>query len=256
MKNRYGNRSSQTETGCDRTRAYQSWGLQQSHVPSCQRTTLAVLARIHRFIQVKDGVRTAEGCEGVTGAIIRACIRVGGRPGGHAGALGGAVTLRWARERKLSDQRTEEKPLAGPGGASLQGICGCALTARSVQTGAYVRRVEWLGAGLGRTSLATASSVADAYRRAERVSRPAREKNRRRRVLVVRSARPDRSALSSGKPGYAPSPASPARRRWRRSGRTEDDSTPRRTSGLEWRSRPRHGGGGRPPAPGFPRPGR
>ena len=29
------------------------------------------LARIHRFIQV-DGVRTAEGCEGVTGAIIRA----------------------------------------------------------------------------------------------------------------------------------------------------------------------------------------
>ena len=30
-----------------------------------------LLARIHRFIQV-DGVRTAEGCEGVTGAIIRA----------------------------------------------------------------------------------------------------------------------------------------------------------------------------------------
>ena len=29
------------------------------------------LSRIHRFIQV-DGVRTAEGCEGVTGAIIRA----------------------------------------------------------------------------------------------------------------------------------------------------------------------------------------
>ena len=32
---------------------------------------LFTLARIHRFIQV-DGVRTAEGCEGVTGAIIRA----------------------------------------------------------------------------------------------------------------------------------------------------------------------------------------
>ena len=30
-----------------------------------------LLTRIHRFIQV-DGVRTAEGCEGVTGAIIRA----------------------------------------------------------------------------------------------------------------------------------------------------------------------------------------
>ena len=33
--------------------------------------TADALARIHRFIQV-DGVRTAEGCEGVTGAIIRA----------------------------------------------------------------------------------------------------------------------------------------------------------------------------------------
>ena len=36
-----------------------------------QPLTRIILARIHRFIQV-DGVRTAEGCEGVTGAIIRA----------------------------------------------------------------------------------------------------------------------------------------------------------------------------------------
>ena len=35
------------------------------------RFLMYALARIHRFIQV-DGVRTAEGCEGVTGAIIRA----------------------------------------------------------------------------------------------------------------------------------------------------------------------------------------
>ena len=51
------------------------------------------LARIHRFIQV-DGVRTAEGCEGVTGAIIRACIRVGGRsPGGLQALLGAPMTV-------------------------------------------------------------------------------------------------------------------------------------------------------------------
>ena len=57
--------------------------------------------RIHRFIQV-DGVRTAEGCEGVTGAIIRACIRVGGRsPGGLQALLGAPM--------KVCD---------GPGGAS------------------------------------------------------------------------------------------------------------------------------------------
>ena len=52
-----------------------------------------LLARIHRFIQV-DGVRTAEGCEGVTGAIIRACIRVGGRsPGGLQALLGAPMTV-------------------------------------------------------------------------------------------------------------------------------------------------------------------
>ena len=38
--------------------------LRRLQIPQC-------LARIHRFIQV-DGVRTAEGCEGLTGAIIRA----------------------------------------------------------------------------------------------------------------------------------------------------------------------------------------
>ena len=35
-------------------------------------------------------MRTAEGCEGVTGAIIRACIRVGGRSRGGLQALLGA----------------------------------------------------------------------------------------------------------------------------------------------------------------------
>ncbi len=65
-------------------------------------------------------------------------------------------------------------------------------------------------------------------RRAERVSRPAREKNRRLRVLVVTicSPRPMR-AVQRARCGT--SPGRPARRRWRRSGRTACGSTRRRT---------------------------
>ena len=55
-------------------------------------------------------------------------------------------------------------------------------------------------------------------RRAERVSRPVREKKRRLRVLGSPPAHPDRCALSS-EPGCGPSPGPPARRRWRRSGK-------------------------------------
>ena len=54
-------------------------------------------------------------------------------------------------------------------------------------------------------------------RRAAQVSRPAIEKNRRRRVLVVTICRPCRRARTSG-PGCGPSPKPPAGRRWRRSG--------------------------------------
>ena len=62
-------------------------------MPDKDSTAYPFLARIHRFIQV-DGVRTAEGCEGVTGAIIRACIRVGGRsPGGLQALLGAPMTV-------------------------------------------------------------------------------------------------------------------------------------------------------------------
>ena len=58
-------------------------------------------------------------------------------------------------------------------------------------------------------------------RRAERVRRPARAKNRRRRVLVVTicSPRPSRTVQR-------------ARRRWRRSGPRGHDSTRRRTSDM------------------------
>ena len=90
-------------------------------------------------------------------------------------------------------------------------------------------------------------------RRAERVIRLAREKNRRRRVLVVTSCSPRPIRPSSG-PGCGPSPAPPARPRWRRSGPRGDGSGRRRTSGRGWHSRSRRGGGGRPPVPRSPRP--
>ena len=60
-------------------------------------------------------------------------------------------------------------------------------------------------------------------RRAERVSRPAREKNRRRRVWWSRSARPDRSAPSSGQVVGHHLYRQPSG--WRRSGRTACGST-------------------------------
>ena len=47
------------------------------------------LARIHRWTRM-DGVRTAEEGEGVTGAMVRARIRVDGRLAAVAGAFGGA----------------------------------------------------------------------------------------------------------------------------------------------------------------------
>ena len=96
-------------------------------------------------------------------------------------------------------------------------------------------------------------------RRAERVIRPAREKNRRRRVLVVTtcSPRPVRAvqrARLCAITCIASQAALGVAQSLRRNGPTACGSAPRRTSGLEWRSRPRHGGGGRPPAPGFPVP--
>ena len=68
-----------------------------SNFPSSQRTSwleaakaLSTLTRIHRWTGM-DGVRTAEGGEGVTGAMIRARIWVGGRLAGGLQALLGAV---------------------------------------------------------------------------------------------------------------------------------------------------------------------
>ena len=88
-------------------------------------------------------------------------------------------------------------------------------------------------------------------RRAERVIRPAREKNRRRRVLVVTtcSPRPVR-AVQRARLCAITCIASQAAFETARRHVVQPQLQ------VSWRSRPRHGGGGRPPVPGFPRPGR
>ena len=60
-------------------------------------------------------------------------------------------------------------------------------------------------------------------RRALRVIRPAREKSRRRRVLVVATASPRAMRPVQRARLWAMTLYPPAKRRWRRNGRTEDD---------------------------------
>ena len=124
------------------------------------------------------GVRTAEGCEGVTGAITgldSGRREVAGRP---AGALGGADGgLRWARGARFADQ----------GGASLRGHSVVRWV--SVADGAVKSGVEWLAVGPGRLNWVSQGQRWGRCEAAGRI-RPAREKNRRRRVLVVTTCSP------------------------------------------------------------------
>ena len=68
-----------------------------------------------------DGVRTAEGGEGVTEAMVRARIRVDGRLAAVAGAFGGADgCLQWLWRGRWRD-RTRQEALADWAGASWRG---------------------------------------------------------------------------------------------------------------------------------------
>ena len=69
-----------------------------------------------------DGVRTAEGGEGVTGAIIRARIRVDGRLGGGLQALLGAPMAAYSGcGERDGGIRTRQEALADWASASLRG---------------------------------------------------------------------------------------------------------------------------------------
>ena len=124
------------------------------------------------------------------------------------------------------------------GWREFAGIFGCAVGS-SVADGAVRPGVNGSQSGQGATELgfpgpALGQMQGEAAGRAG--IRPAREKNRRRVLVVTTCFRADG-------PGYSPVC-------WRQT----CGSSSHGTSGLK-SSRPRHGGGGRPPAPGFPRPG-
>ena len=173
--------------------------------------------------------RGGRGGEGATGEIAWVPFGVGRsadglhRRTGASMAAAGAAMRGMAREYAAGDSRDR-------GGTSLRGSSVVRWVGRTptVPSGR-----EWNGSqpgqgGLNFSAQGQRSGRCRVNRRAERVSRPAREKNRRRRVLVVaiRSPRPIRAVRG---PGCGPSSGRPARRRWRRSGPRGDGSARRRT---------------------------
>ena len=134
-----------------------------------------------------DGVRTAEGGEGVTGAMIRARIWVDGRLAGGLQALLGAPMAAYSGcgERDGGIGHGKRRSRTG-----LARVCGdVGLAGGSVADG---RRQA--GSGMARSrararlnwsSQGQRRGRCRVNRRAERVIRPAKAKTRRLRVLVV-----------------------------------------------------------------------
>ena len=134
-----------------------------------------------------DGVRTEEGGEGVSGAMIRARIWVDGRLAGGLQVLLGAPMAPYSGCGEPDNGIGHDKRRSRTGLARVCGDVG--LAGGSVADGlrqggsGMVRsraraRLNWVSQGQrhGRCRV---------NRRAERVIRPAKVKNRRLRVLVV-----------------------------------------------------------------------
>ena len=124
-----------------------------------------------------------------------------------------------------SGERTQQEALARPDWREFAGTFGWPDGGRLPPPPSGR---EWEGAHRARARSNWASQGqrcgrCSVRRRAERVIRPAREKNRRGGSWWSPPARPDRCALSSGR-CCGPSPVPPARRRWRRSGPRGDGS--------------------------------
>ena len=144
------------------------------------------VTRIHRWTGM-DGVRTAEGGEGVTGAMIRARIWVDGRLAGGLQALLGAPMAAYSGcgERDGGIGHGKRRSRTG-----LAQVCGdVGLAGGSVADG---RRQA--GSGMARSRARARLNCSSqgqrrgrcrVNRRAERVIRPAKAKTRRLRVLVV-----------------------------------------------------------------------
>ena len=145
-----------------------------------------ILTRIHRRTGM-DGVRTAEGDEGVTGAMIRARIWVDGRLAGGLQALLGAPMAAYSGCGEPDGEIGHGKRCSRTGLARVCGDVG--LAGESVADG---RRQA--GSGMARSRARARLNCSSqgqrrgrcrVNRRAERVIRPAKAKTRRLRVLVV-----------------------------------------------------------------------
>ena len=144
------------------------------------------LARIHRRTGM-DGVRTAEGGEGVTGAMIRARTWVDGRLAGGLQALLGAPMAAYSGCGEPDGGIGHGKRRSRTGLARVCGDVG--LAGGSVADG-----LRQAGSGMARSRARARLNFSchgqlcgrcRVNRRAERVIRPARAKTRRLRVLVV-----------------------------------------------------------------------
>ena len=140
------------------------------------------LPRIHRWTR-KDGVRTVEGGEGVTGAMIRARIRLDGRLAGGLQALLGAPVAACSGCGERNGGTGTARGARGPGWRELAGT----FSWPDVGTVADGRRQAGSGMARSRAGARVTFSCRGqrlgrcrVSRRAGRVSRPAREKNRRR----------------------------------------------------------------------------
>ena len=143
-----------------------------------------ILARIHRRTRM-DGVKTAEGGEGATGEMAWAPL---GWTGGGRRVLSRRTGPLWPSADvgpgKITGRgRSREPPGTGVAGTLGWPVDGSVADGRR-QAGSGIAcsraraRLNWFSQGQRRGRCRV-------RRRAERVSRPAREKNRRRRVLVV-----------------------------------------------------------------------
>ena len=139
------------------------------------------LARIHRWTGM-DGVRTAEGGEGVTGAMIRARIWVAGRLGGGLQALLGAPMAAYSGCGERDGGIGHGKRRSRPGWREIAGTLSQLQAGRQAGSGMARSRAR---ARLNCSSQGQRRGRCRVNRRAERVIRPAKAKTRRLRVLVV-----------------------------------------------------------------------
>ena len=144
------------------------------------------IARIHRWTGM-DGMRTAEGGEGVTDAMIRARIWVDGRLAGGLQALLGAPMAAYSGCGERDGGIGHGKRRSRTGLARVcrdVGLAGGSVADGRRQAGSGMARSR-ARARLNCSSQGQRRGRCRVNRRAERVIRPAKVKTRRLRVLVV-----------------------------------------------------------------------